>query len=225
MTTTQPHASGWFTGCGSTSTYSFPGSADNGTFCSACIETLDNRIGAKTFYSQGAIIPSIDAFNGATSAVLGWIVHPFLDVNGGACTGGVNCPNLTGVSIQQEWCYDCGGGNVVEAFFGSQAPDPENDWTLYATFASAGNQFNTSPEQFYDTHRVSNIGSFVDSGIVSCGNFQNYSGRWGDYSAAAPDDPGTNPKNRAATWGSGMYVNGVNTWGTCIAGVHPQDGP
>jgi hypothetical protein len=221
----QTHGSGWFTGCGSTSTYSFPGQADNAGFCSACIETLDNRISAKTFYSQGKIIPSIDDWNGATSAVLGWVIHPFLDVNGGACTGGVNCPKITGVNVEKEWCYDCGGGNTVEAYFGAQAPDPENDWTLFATFSSRSDHFNTSPEQFYDTTRVSNIGTFIDSGSVSCSNNASYSGRWGDYAAAAPDDPGSNPKNTAATWGSGMYVNGTGTWGTCIAGVHPQDGP
>jgi hypothetical protein len=222
----QTHASGVYTGCGSTSTYSFPGSADNAGFCFACIETLDNRISAKTFYSQGKIIPSIDDWNGATSAVLGWQIAPYLDVNGGACTGGVLCPNLTGVTIEKEWCYDCGGGNTVEAYFGAQAPDPENDWTMFATFSSRSDHFNTSPEMFYDTTRVTNAGTFIDSGFVSCSVSNGYNQfRWGDYAAAAPDDPGTNPKNRAATYGSGMYVNATNTWGTCITGVHPQDGP
>jgi len=226
MATTQPHASGWFTGCGSTSVYSFPGSADNAGFCFACIETLDNRISAKTFYSQGKIIPSIDTWNGATSAVLGWQVAPYLDVNGGACTGGVLCPNISAVAIEKQWCYDCGGGNAVEAYFGAQAPDPENDWTLFATFSSRSDFFNISPGMFYDTTRVTNVGTFIDSGFFSCVVNNPYSNfRWGDYAAAAPDDPGTNPAKRPATWGSGMYVNGSNTWGTCITGVHPQDGP
>jgi hypothetical protein len=230
MTSAQPHASGWFTGCGSTSVYSFPGSADNAGFCFACIETIDNRITAKTFYSQGKIIPSIDTWNGATSAVLGWDVEPFLDVNGGGCTGGVLCPNISAVTIEKEWCYDCGGGNAVEAYFGAQAPDPENDWTMYATFSSRSDFFNISPGMFYDTTRVTNVGTFIDSGTFSCVLNNPYgttgsTARWGDYAAAAPDDPGTNPKNVAATWGSGMYVNGSGTWGTCITGVHPQDGP
>ena len=222
----QPAAAGWFTGCGSTSVYSFPGSADNAGFCFACIETLDNRISAKTFYSQGKIIPSIDTWNGATSAVLGWDVEPFLDVNGLGCTGGVLCPAFSAVAIEKEWCYDCGGGNAVEAYFGAQAPDPENDWTMYATFSSRSDFFNVSPSMFYDTTRVTNVGTFIDSGFYSCTANNGYSNfRWGDYAAAAPDDPGTTPKNVAATWGSGMYTKGGNLWGTCITGVHPQDGP
>jgi len=226
MTTSQPHASGWFTGCGSTGTYSFPGNADNAGFCSACIETLDNRISAKTFYSQGKIIPSIDDWNGATSAVLGWVVAPYLDVNGGGCSGGVLCPNLTGVTVEKEWCDYCGGGNAVEAYFGAQAPDPENDWTMYATFSSRSDFYNVSPSMFFDTTRVTNAGTFVDAGYYVCAANNPYTNyRWGDYAAAAPDDPGSNPKNIAATWGSGMYLNGSNTWGTCISGVHPQDGP
>jgi hypothetical protein len=226
LTAGQPKANGWFTGCGSTSVYSFPGSADNAGFCSACIETLDNRISAKTFYSQGKIIPSIDDWNGATSAVLGWQVAPYLDVNGMGCTGGVLCPAFSAVAIEKEWCYDCGGGNAVEAYFGAQAPDPENDWTMYATFSSRGDFFNVSPSMFYDTTRVTNVGTFIDSGFYSCvvnNPYNNF--RWGDYAAAAPDDPGSSPKNIAATWGSGMYLNGSGTWGTCITGVHPQDGP
>jgi hypothetical protein len=217
----QTHASAWYTGCGSTSTYNFPGQADNAGFCAQCIETLDNRISGKTFYSQGEIVPSIDAWNGGSSAVLGWRIHPSLDVNGGACTGGVLCPNITAVAVENEWCYGCGGGAGFSAFFGSQAFDPENDWTMFATFASS----SASPGQFYDTQRVSNLQPFLDSGFYSCVAHNSYSGRWGDYSAAAPDDPGTSPKNVPATWGSGMYVNGTGTWGTCIAGVHPQDGP
>jgi hypothetical protein len=216
----QSHPSGFFTGCGSTSTYNFPGQADNAGFCSQCIETLDNRISGKTFYSQGEIVASIDAWNGGSSEVLGWRIHPYLDVNGGGCTSGVLCPNLTAVAVENQWCYGCGGGAGFSAFFGSQAFDPENDWTMFATFASS----SASPGQFYDTQRVSNLQPFIDSGFYSCVNNASYSGRWGDYSAAAPDDPGTNPVNRAATWGSGMYVNGSGTWGTCIAGVHPQDG-
>ena len=119
-----------------------------------------------------------------------------------------------------------GGGNAVEAYFGAQAPDPENDWTMYATFSSRGDFFNVSPSMFYDTTRVTNVGTFIDSGFYSCvvnNPYNNF--RWGDYAAAAPDDPGSSPKNIAATWGSGMYLNGSGTWGTCITGVHPQDGP
>ncbi len=223
-TAAQSRLSGFFTGCTSTSTYTFPGSADNGTFCAACIETLDNRIDSQVFYNQGVLYPNIDTNNGGTSAVLGWRVHPYLDDNGQGCTGTVLCGNLTAVGIEKEFCYDCGGGTSVEAYMGAIGPDPENDWTLFATFSS--NAFNTSPGQFYATNRVSWLNPFHDAGIFACQNNAPYSQfRWGDYAAAAPDDPGTNPAKIPAVYGSGMYVQANSNWGTCIAGVHPQDGP
>ena len=222
----QPRASGFFTGCGSTSNYSIPGSADNASFCNSCIETLDNRISGMVFYSQGVLFPTIDTNNGATSAVLGWRVHPYLDDNGLGCTGSVLCPALTDVILEQEFCYDCGAGNILEAYFGDIATDPENNWTMFATFSSRGDFFNISPGQFYASNRVSFLTPFHDSGIFSCVNNAAYGQfRWGDYSAAAPDDPGTNPKNVPATWGSGMYIQSNGLWGTCISGNHPQDGP
>jgi len=224
-TANQSHWSAWFTGCNSTSFYSIPGSADNASFCSACVETLDNRISAQTFYSQGEIYPSIDTNNGGTSAVLGWKIHPYLDDNGGGCTSGVNCPNLTSVAIEQEFCIDCGGGNVVESYFGAQGPDPENDWTMFATFSSSASGFSESPGTYYTSNRVSWLTPFHDAGIFACQANNSWSGRWGDYSAVAPDDPGSNAKNIPAVFGSGMYVNAANSWGTCISGVHPQDGP
>ena len=217
----QARAAGWYTGC-NTSAYSFPGSADNAGFCSACIETLDNRISGMVYYSQGELFPTIDTNNGAASAVLGWKVHPYLDDNGFGCTGGVNCPLITAVTIEQEYCYDCGGGNSFEAYFGDVAPNPENDWVMFATFSGTG----VSPGQFYTSNRVSWATPFHDGGIYSCVNDAAYTqGRWGDYGAAAPDDPGTNLKNAAAVWGSGMYVQPSGAWGTCVAGVRPQDGP
>lgn len=225
----QTHFSVNWTGCGSTSTYRFAGNADNAGFCSACIETIDNRINSMVFYSQGVLFPTIDANNGGTSAVLGWRVHPYLDDNGLGCTSGVLCPALTAVTIEQEFCYDCGGGNRLEAYFGDIGPNPENDWTLFATFSSRGDFLNRSPGQFYASNRVSWLTPFHDAGTFSCQNNAAYNpgneGRWGDYAAAAPDDPGSNPSKIAATWGSGMYVQATGNWGTCIAAVHPQDGP
>jgi hypothetical protein len=210
---------GIYTGCNTTSPYFFPGSADNASFCAACIETLDNRISAMVHYGSGRIYPSIDTNNGGTSAVLGWTVRPFLDDNGGNCST-VNCPVLSGATIEQEWCYDCGGGNVVEAYFGAQAPTPNGDWTMFATFSSRGDAFNISPGQFYASNAVSWLTPFHDSGIFSCVNDAAYTQfRWGDYAAVAVDYPGLN--NDPATWGSGMYVQTNGAWGTCISANQP----
>jgi hypothetical protein len=211
-----PAASGIWTGCGSTSGYLFPGPADNAGFCSGCIETIDNRITGMVHYSAGKMFATIDTNNGGTSAVLGWTVQPFLDDNGGGCTGGFTnlCATLSDVKIDQEFCYDCGAGNLAEAFFGSIAPTPENNWTMYATFASS--VFNLSPGQFYTSNRVTWETPFHDGGVFSCQNNAAYNqGRWGDYSAAAPDIPGVN--HSPATWGSGMYIQPSGLWGTCIS--------
>jgi len=208
--------SGIYTGCNTTSPYFYPGNADNANFCSACIETLDNRISAMVHYGSGRIYPSIDTNDGGASAVLGWTVRPFLDDNGGGCTGGVNCPVLSGTTIEQEWCYDCGAGNFAEAYFGAQAPTPNGDWTMFATFSNTG----VSPGQFYTSNPVSFLFPFHDGGFYSCVNDASYNQfRWGDYDAVAVDYPGIN--NDSAVWGSGMYVQSSGAWGTCIAANQP----
>jgi hypothetical protein len=214
-----PKLSGVYTGCNTTG-YLFPGSADNAGFCSSCIETIDNRITATVHYASGRLYPSIDANNGGKSAVLGWIVRPFLTDNGAGCTGGVNCATISGATIEKEWCYDCGGGAGLQAYFGAQAPTPEGDWTMFATFSNTG----TSPGMFYQSNRVSSAGLPHDSGIFSCQINAAYTQfRWGDYAAAYPDVPGK--LNVPGTWGSGMFVQANGNWGTCITENRPHDGP
>jgi hypothetical protein len=210
------HLSGWFTGCGSTEGYSEPASADNDTFCSACIETLDNRISAKSFWSGGNIRVSIDAYNGYSSAALGWTLVPTLDDNGGGCTGGYLCPNISGVTIAQQFCYDCGAGQGAQAWFGAIATLAGGDWTQWATFSSNA----ISPGPFYATNNVTWATPFHDGGSFACVNDFAWSGRWGDYNAAAPDEPGN--KDVSAIWGSGMELVNTNTWGSCIAASNPQ---
>jgi hypothetical protein len=199
---------------GTPSSYSYPANADNAGFCSNCIETLDNRITSMVQYSAGRLFPTIDTANGGTSAVLGWVVRPYLNDNGsGTCTGTFAnaCPAITGATIETEFCDYCGAGSFA-AFFGDIAPTEENNWTMFATFSST----STSPGMFYDSNRVSWQTPFHDSGVFACQNNASYTqGRWGDYSAAAPDF--AEHTNETATWGSGMYILSNGTWGTCIA--------
>jgi hypothetical protein len=199
---------------GTPSSYSYPANADNAGFCSNCIETLDNRITSMVQYSAGRLFPTIDTANGGTSAVLGWVVRPYLNDNGsGACTGAFTnaCPAITGATIETEFCDYCGAGSFA-AFFGDIAPTEENNWTMFATFSST----STSPGLFYDSNRVSWQTPFHDSGTFACQNNASYTqGRWGDYSAAAPDF--AEHTNETATWGSGMYILSTGNWGTCIA--------
>jgi hypothetical protein len=165
------------------------------------------------YYSAGHLFATIDTANGGTSAVLGWDVRPFLDDNGGGCTGTFlnACPHITSATIEKEFCDYCGAGSFA-AFFGSIAPTPENNWTMFANFSNT----STSPGTFYTSNRVTWPTPFHDAGTFACVNNANYTqGRWGDYTAAAPDIPGTS--NSPAVWGSGMYVQPSGAWGTCIA--------
>jgi len=212
------HISGWFTGCGSTVGYSEPAPADNATFCSACIETLDNRITAKSFWTAGNIKVSIDVYNGYSSAALGWTITPTLDDNGQGCTSPYNCPNITSVGIPQTFCYDCGAGQGAQAYFGAIATTTGGDWTQYATFSNNG----ISPGLFYVANNVTWPSFPHDGGIFACVNDFSWSGRWGDYNAAAPEEPGAHPKDVSAIWGAGMYLINTNTWGSCIAANDPQ---
>jgi hypothetical protein len=209
-----PVVSGWFTGFGSTSAYNYPADADNASFCTNCIETLDNRISGMVQYSAGRMFPMIDTANGGTSAALGWVIRPFLNDNGGGCTGTFTdaCPTISGVTIEQEFCDYCGAGHGGAGWFGDIAATEENNWTMYANYSSGSD----SPGTFYTSNRVTWATPFHDSGEFSCQNNASYTqGRWGDYNAAAPDF--NSPGNSPAIWGSGMYVMSDSDWGTCIA--------
>lgn len=200
------------------SSYSEPANADNGTFCTNCIDTNDNRIAFMVHYSGGRIFPTINVANGGTSAVLGWVIRPYLNDNGGGCTGAfVNaCPAITGATVEQEFCAYCGAGHGGAGYFGAITPVPENNWTMTATYSSGA----TTPSMYYTSNRVTWQTPFHDSGFYECSNTASYgtsasAARWGDYAAAAPDIPGT--ADEPAMWFSGMYVQSAGVWGTCIA--------
>lgn len=196
------------------SSYSEPANGDNAGFCNNCIDTGDNRISAIVQYSAGRLFPSINVGNGGTSAILGWIVRPFLNDNGGNCTGAFTnaCPTISGATVEQEFCDYCGAGHSAGAYYGAVAPTEENNWTMFATFSSQ----SVSPGLFYTSNRVTWQTPLHDSGIFACQTNNTYNGRWGDYNAASPDVPGY--LNQPAVWGSGMYVASSNNFGTCIAG-------
>ena len=194
------------------SAYSYPASADT-PFCTNCIDTNDNRISGMLQYSAGRLFPSINVANGGTSAVLGWIIRPFLNDNGGNCTGVYTnaCPTITGATVEQEYCDYCGAGHGAAAYYGAVTPTNELNWTMGATFSNQ----SLSPGLFYVSNRVTWQTPFHDSGIFACQANNNYTqGRWGDYNAAAPQIN----INFPAVWVSGMWVMSDGNWGTCIAG-------
>ncbi len=197
------------------SSYSYPANANNGTFCSNCIPTSDNRITGTVQYAGGRMYPNIDTANGGASAVLGWIVRPFLNDNGGGCTGSFTnaCAGVSAATVETEFCYGCGqGSSGFGAYYGSIVADEEGNWTMFANISGKSN----SPGIIYTTNRVSWQTPFHDSGIYACQKNAAYSqGAWGDYTAAAPD---YNEKSGStAFWGSGMYLLSDGNWDTCIA--------
>jgi hypothetical protein len=195
------------------SSYSYPADANNAGYCSHCIETLDNRITGMVQYSGGRLFPTINTANGGTSGILGWVVRPYLNDNGGPCSGTYAnaCPGITGATIETEFCYDCAGGDYG-AYFGTIAADEDNDWTMFANYSD----LTYSPSTFYTSNRVSVQTPFHDGGQFACQNNADYSQiGWGEYTAAAPDYK--EYKFETAIWGSGMYVENNGNWGTCIS--------
>jgi hypothetical protein len=197
------------------SSYNYPANANNAGFCSNCINTFDNRITGTVQYAGGRIYPTINTANGGASAVLGWVVRPFLNDNGGGCTGSFTnaCAGVTGATIETEFCYGCGeGSGGLGAYYGTIAADEEGNWTMFANYSDK----SRSPGTIYSTNRVSWQTPFHDVGFFSCQTNSSYTqSLWGEYTAAAPD---YNEKaGSTAFWGSGMYLLSDGNWDTCIA--------
>jgi len=196
------------------SSYNFPANADQPGSDNS-IETLDNRITGMVQYNAGRLYPMIDVANGGTSANLGWVVRVFFGIDNLDTTNCVGffanaCAGLTAVTIEQEFCYDCGAGHAADAYFGDIGVTPEGNWTMYSTFSNR----SISPGTFYASNRVTWPTPFHDGGIFLCQNQHFYNqGRWGDYMATALDvTAGQHPD----IYGSGMFVQGNGDWGTCI---------
>ena len=199
------------------SSYNFPANADQPGSDNS-IETLDNRISGQVMYNAGRLYPMIDVGNGGTSADLGWIVRVFLgtdNVDTTNCVGAFAnaCAGLTAVTIEQEFCYDCGAAHVADAYFGTIGVTPEGNWTMYSTFSNR----NISPGPFVASNRVTWPTPFHDGGFFTCQNQHFYNQvRWGDYMAAALDLVLHN-STQPAIWGSGMFVQSNGDWGTCVS--------
>jgi hypothetical protein len=193
------------------SSYNLSANADNDGFCTNCIETLDTRISGMIHYSANSMYAELDTGNGGTSAALVEGVRAFLNDNGdGHCTGTFlnACPTLSGATVFREFCYDCGAGHTAGAYMGDVALTEENNWTMVANFSNG----SSSPGTFLTSGRVTFLG-LHDGGYFIAQNNNSYTqGRWGDYTAAAPDFAGPLP----AVWGSGMYLPSSNAWGTVI---------
>ncbi|HLW83580.1 MAG TPA: hypothetical protein VKR60_00115 [Candidatus Sulfotelmatobacter sp.] len=174
-----------------------PGSAQS-------IETIDTRITGSMYYHAGDLFGSLETgAPGVPGAHPIWFdYHPLLNTS----------QNITGGDERQEDCFYCGGqGTNGSAYFATLIPDAENNLTMTYTYSDD----NIYPEMTVTGRRVTYGDTFMNgAGYAIAGGTGLYSqGRWGDYSAVAPDN--TKPAG-VLMWTAGDYdASGI--WGTAIS--------
>jgi hypothetical protein len=170
-----------------------------------CIDTDFTFISGGTKYHAGEIFGSFNTgVSGTNPAVAGpiWFdIHPVTDNNG----------QLTKVEERQEDCFLCGGwASNGSAYYATPQPDQENNVLMVFDFSNDGNY----PGTVYTSRRV----TYGDSLMDGAGNYLEdgsgaVSGRWGDYTATAPD---FTIANQGLLWFSAQYAPSGSSWGTVI---------
>ena len=196
---------------GTAHNYSLPPNADepngSGGVCSNCVDTDDVRITGQVKYNAGSLWGSFNTgISGSTEAGPIWFeVHPILDASG----------NVTGAEERQEDCFVCNGwASNGSAYYADLQPDPEGNVVMVFEYSTD----TVFPSMVYTSRRV----NFADSNMDGVGAFLQegsafYSqGRWGDYTATAPD---LTIANLPSMWFAGQYANGSGNWGTAIGAV------
>ncbi|MGH6836134.1 MAG: hypothetical protein ACREC9_11415 [Methylocella sp.] len=170
------------------------------------IDTGDNRISGMVMYNAGSIYASLNAANGANSAVILYQIQPFL-IAGGAGDG-----QIASARILNEFIH----GGAFDAYYATQQPDPEGNVT-YAWNVSSSTQFPTLA--FSSRRAAQSVGTEPDPGIVvsESGGFYGQ-GRWGDYTAVAPGGlaSGAGSGSLPVMYFAGMFARSDGTWGTVI---------
>ena len=195
-------------GVATTHTYSLPPNAaapNCHAASSPCVDTDYTFISGAVKYHAGELFGSLNTGVANTSpAVAGplWFdVHPETDNNG----------QLTAAQNHTEDCFVCGGWpSNGSAYYASLQPDQENNLLMvfaYSTDANYPGAVYTSRRVTYGDNLMDGRGIFLESGLNPV------SGRWGDYSATAPDF--TNP-TRGLLWFSIVYAPTSGSWGTVI---------
>jgi hypothetical protein len=171
-----------------------------------CVDTDYTFISGQVKYNAGELFGSFNTgVSGTSPAVAGpiWFdVHPVTDNNG----------QLTAIEERQEDCFLCGGwANNGSAFYATLQPDSENNVVMvydYSTDAVYPSLVFTSRRVTYGDSLMDGTGSYLVQGGGT-----GVSGRWGDYSATAPDL--TNAKT-TLLWFSAQYAPSSGSWGTAI---------
>jgi hypothetical protein len=184
-------------------TYYYPPQADQPGSAQS-IETIDTRISGSMYYHAGHLFGSFETgVSGVTGAHPIWFdYHPILNTS----------QNITGGEERQEDCFFCGGqGANGSAYFATLIPDAEDNLTMTYTYSDD----NAYPEMTVTGRRVTYGDSLMNgAGHVIVGGSGLYTqGRWGDYSAVAPDN--AKPAG-VLMWTAGDYDASGN-WGTAIS--------
>ncbi len=190
-----------------THNYAFPANAGapNCTASSGpCIDADYNFISGQVKYHAGELFGSFNTGVATNPAVVGpiWFdIHPETNNNG----------QLTKVLEHQEDCFLCGGWSANgSAYYASLQPDQENNLVMVFDFSDD----DAYPGTVYTSRRVTYGDSLMDgAGIYLENGSGAVSGRWGDYSATAPD---FTIANQGLLWFSAQYAPSGGGWGTVV---------
>jgi len=190
--------------------YSFPGNvgASNCTAASGsqCVDADYTFISGQVKYHAGHLFGSFNTGVSTSPATVGpiWFdLHPVTGNNG----------QLTAVEERQEDCFECGNwASNGSAFYATLQPDQENNVLMVFDFSAD----NVTPGMVYTSRRVSYGNSLMDGAgaYLVGGGGSGVSGRWGDYSATAPD---LTIATRSLMWFAAQYAPSSGSWGTAIA--------
>jgi hypothetical protein len=194
-----------------THSYAFPGNAGapNCTAASTtCVDADYTFISGQVKYHAGHLFGSFNTGVAVSPAVVGpiWFdLHPVTDNNG----------QLTAVEERQEDCFLCGGWtNNGSAYYATVQPDQENNLVMVFDFSTD----TVYPSMVYTSRRVTYGNSLMNGAgtYLVGGAGTGVSGRWGDYSATAPD---LTIATRGLLWFSAQYAPSAGSWGTAIGAV------
>jgi hypothetical protein len=196
-------------GLATTHTYTLPPNASSPNCKAAsspCIDTDYTFISGQVKYHAGEMYASLNTgVSGSSPAVAGplWFqFHPIVSNNNS---------QLTSVEAHNEDCFLCGGwANNGSAFYATLQPDQENNVLMVFAYSTD----TVYPSGVYTSRRVTFGDNLMDgAGTYLEGGQASVTGRWGDYSATAPDF--TNA-TRGLLWFSVGYAPSSGSWGTVI---------
>ncbi|HEY4815046.1 MAG TPA: hypothetical protein VIH58_10240 [Chthoniobacterales bacterium] len=169
-----------------------------------CVDTDYTFISGQVKYHAGELFGSFNtgvAVNPAVAGPIWFDVHPVTNNNG----------QLTAVEERQEDCFLCGGwASNGSAYYASLQPDQENNVLMVFDFSNDANY----PGTVYTSRRVTYGDSLMDgAGTYMEDGSGGVSGRWGDYTATAPD---FTVANLGLLWFSAQYATSSGGWGTVI---------